>query len=111
MVQSEFACPWYFPSIAEFTSVLEKHGIEVTLAELYDRPTRLEHGEEGMRNWIRMFGDPFVVFAAESVDGDVAFKEEFVRAVAEKLRPVLFDGEQWTADYRRIRIVGRKLSY
>jgi hypothetical protein len=29
--------------------------------------------------------------------------------VNDKLRPVLFDGEQWTADYRRIRVVGLKI--
>jgi ubiquinone/menaquinone biosynthesis C-methylase UbiE len=33
--------PWYFPSMGEYTSLLERHGIEVTDAILFDRPTTL----------------------------------------------------------------------
>ncbi|MEJ7593689.1 MAG: class I SAM-dependent methyltransferase [Planctomycetaceae bacterium] len=31
--------PWYFPSIAEFASILERHRLEVTQAAMIDRPT------------------------------------------------------------------------
>ena len=94
---------WYFPSIAEFTSLLERHGIEVTSAELFDRPTVLEEGSEGLKNWIRMFGSAFLKNTTPEQD------EEALEKVCEMLRPVLFDGSQWIADYRRIRVVGRKL--
>lgn len=99
----ECSCPWYYPSISEFTRVLERHGIEVTLAELYDRPTILEDGENGMSNWIRMFGSKFMEYQSTQDD-----KVKFLQAVNNKLRPLLYDGKQWTADYRRIRIVGGK---
>jgi trans-aconitate 2-methyltransferase len=46
--------PWYYPSIGEYTPLLERHGLEVRDASLFDRPTPLE-GEEGMENWLRMF--------------------------------------------------------
>lgn len=91
-------CPWYFPSIAEYTTLLEKHGIEVTTALLFDRPTILEGGEEGLRNWLDTFGNKFF---------EKMSKDEIENAQAELLlllRPQLFDGEQWTADYRCIRI-------
>ena len=94
--------PWYFPSVSEYTSLLERNEIEVTLAELYDRPTVLEDGEHGMSNWIRMFGCQLLEkLPSSEVDA-------FLRQVEDRLRPQLFDGHQWTADYRRIRIVGQK---
>jgi len=96
--------PWYFPSISEYTSLLEKNGIEVSLAELYDRPTVLEDGENGMSNWIRMFGNKML----EGLHSEEE-TQTFLEQVTDRLRPKLFDGEKWTADYRRIRIVGRKI--
>jgi trans-aconitate 2-methyltransferase len=96
--------PWYFPGIGEYASLLEEHGIEVVSASLYDRPTLLEEGDIGMRNWLKMFGGGlFQGIPEEKVDG-------IVDEIVEKLRPDLYDRERWTADYRRIRIVGKKVS-
>ena len=92
--------PWYYPSIAEYASLLEKHGIEVVSAELYDRPTPLI-GDDGFRNWINMFAGPYM-------DG-VRDREELFRLAEEELRHKLYAGGRWVADYRRIRIVGRRL--
>ena len=39
--------PWYFPTIAEFATLLDQHGIEVTQAAMIDRPTPLE-GDDGL---------------------------------------------------------------
>src|SRR5262249_45839652 len=43
--------PWYYPGIAEYAGLLEKNGYEVTYAILFDRPTPLDDGECGLRNW------------------------------------------------------------
>jgi trans-aconitate methyltransferase len=95
--------PWYFPSVAQYSTLLEKHGIELTSAALFDRPTVLEDGEEGMKNWLRMFGGAFLKdLTKERVD-------IFLQEVDKTLRPHMFDGQRWTADYRRIRLVGKKL--
>ncbi|HYX49750.1 MAG TPA: class I SAM-dependent methyltransferase, partial [Ktedonobacteraceae bacterium] len=48
---------WYFPTIGEYASLLEKHELDVRSALLFDRPTPLEDGEKGLRNWIQMFGE------------------------------------------------------
>jgi trans-aconitate methyltransferase len=95
--------PWYNPTISEFSGLLEKHGMEVTMAELLDRPTVLQDGENGLANWIRMFGGAFL----EHVKGREE-RENFVAQVCDLLRPTLYDGKQWVADYRRIRVVSRK---
>ena len=37
-------------------------------------------------------------------------KEQLLAAIEDDLRSDLFDGTKWVADYRRIRIVGKKLA-
>ncbi len=89
----------YFPSIGEYSSLLEKHSIEVVNAWLFDRPTKLEGGEEGMANWIRMFRRELLIDLNEAEQGAV-FAE-----VKSALRDRLFNDGNWFADYRRLRIV------
>ena len=98
--------PWYFPSIAEYSKLLENHGIEVVSANLFGRPTPLEYGHEGLRNWVRCFGDAFFEGKSEQ---EVALA---LGQMEEILRPHMYDKEKdlWTADYRRIRIVGNRIS-
>jgi trans-aconitate methyltransferase len=93
--------PWYFPSLGEYTSLLEKQGFFVASAAQFDRPTLLE-GEEGGRNWILMFGDPLMqTVPAEGRDA-------FIAALEQHMRPRLYRDGQWTADYRRLRILAFK---
>ncbi len=91
--------PWYFPSVGEYAPRLESHGFEVRMARLFDRPTTLEDGADGLANWIGMFGEEFF----ESVPDDE--REEIIGAVEDELRPTLFRDGSWTADYRRLRFV------
>ena len=94
--------PWYFPSIAEFGTVLEQHGLEVTQAAMIDRPTPLE-GDDGLKNWVRMFGQHWITqIPAEEHN---LFLER-VEAIA---RPKLFHDSTWLADYRRIRVQAKKI--
>uniref|UniRef100_A0A7S2VC87 Methyltransferase type 12 domain-containing protein n=2 Tax=Entomoneis paludosa TaxID=265537 RepID=A0A7S2VC87_9STRA len=97
---------WYFPSIGEFASLLEEYDIEVQSAVLFDRPTPLAEGEKGLSNWMKMFGSKFL----DSLSDEMDLKERVLRHVENQLRPLdhLWNGEQWMADYRRIRIVGIK---
>ena len=93
--------PWYFPGIAEYAALLEKHSMEATFATLFDRPTPLQ-GEDGMKQWIRMFGQEFL--AAIPADK----QDAFLNRVDEHARPTLYRDGQWFADYRRLRIVATK---
>ncbi|MFK3937424.1 hypothetical protein ACI2JA_07900 [Alkalihalobacillus sp. NPDC078783] len=76
-------------------------GFRVTLAMHFDRPTPL-NGEEGLRNWISMFGGSFFAGLSAQEIEDVLSKTE------ESLRPTLYKDGQWIADYKRIRVVGIK---
>lgn len=95
--------PWYFPSIAEYSTVLEDAGLEVTYALLFDRLTPLEGGEEGLANW-------FEVFGRNLVQDEPQWRASVLPALKERVRPRLFDpsNQQWAADYRRLRIAARK---
>jgi trans-aconitate methyltransferase len=89
----------YFPSLGEYARVLESSGFRVTYAVHFDRPTRLEGGEEGLRHWIAMFADWSIRVVPEDT------REEVLRTVETQLRPQLYHGGAWHADYVRLRVV------
>jgi trans-aconitate 2-methyltransferase len=97
------ANPWYYPSVAEYSTLLERNGLEVRQAALFERPTKLEDGERGFSNWIIMFCRSFL----ERVP-DVK-REDFLRAAEQAARPTLWKANRWELDYRRLRIAAWKL--
>ncbi|WP_226528708.1 class I SAM-dependent methyltransferase [Metabacillus niabensis] len=93
--------PWYFPSIGEYTSLMEKVGFKVTYAVHFSRPTAL-YGEEGLRNWLRMFMPDFLRSLPNEVETKV------LENVENSLRSILYKNQQWEADYKRIRVMAIK---
>jgi SAM-dependent methyltransferase len=93
--------PWYFPRIGEYAGILERHGLEVTFALLFDRPTTLEGGRDGIKTWMAMFGAPLTEHPTNP---------DFVARVEQFAAPALRRGDSWVVDYRRLRIVARKQS-
>ena len=91
--------PWFYPSVGEYAAILERNGLEVTFAALFDRPTPLE---KGLIGWYQMFGQKLVEgLSAERLPEYYRLVEQFA---SEKLR-----GESgWVADYRRLRMVARR---
>ncbi len=94
--------PWYFPSIGEYGTLLEKQGLQLIYAILFDRPIPLEDGENGIRNWIKMFASSF--FKDIPVDQQASI----LANIENQLRPSLYRNSTWYADYRRIRIIAIK---
>ncbi|HEV2424619.1 MAG TPA: methyltransferase domain-containing protein [Terriglobia bacterium] len=93
---------WYFPSVAEYAAVLERQGLEVRYAVLFDRPTPLEGGENGLRDWLQMF----LGRVTQNLPADAGTK--FIARLEERLRPDLFRDGAWVIDYRRLRVVAVK---
>ena len=94
--------PWYFPSIGQYTGLLEKQGFEVRLAILFDRPTPLKDTEIGLQNWLKMFANPLLKgIPEEKLTG-------ILNAIEQESRPQLYQDNIWCADYRRLRIVAIK---
>ncbi|HKE26110.1 MAG TPA: methyltransferase domain-containing protein [Bryobacteraceae bacterium] len=94
--------PWYYPGIAEYASLLEHHGLEVTFASLFDRPTPLEGGAAGLERWYEMFCRHWTAGLT------TAQREKFVRAAEQLVAHKLLRDGTWTADYRRLRVGARK---
>tara|TARA_B100002003_G_C14065713_1_gene512879 strand:+ start:280 stop:1023 length:744 start_codon:yes stop_codon:yes gene_type:complete len=94
--------PWYFPSVSEYSNLLEKHGLEVKLITMFDRPTPLEQ-KAGLRSWLDMFCKP--IFA--NIDSES--QDQICRKVEKQLRSKLYKDGRWVIDYRRLRVVAVKL--
>jgi trans-aconitate methyltransferase len=101
MLNLEVNHPWYFPSIGQYATLLEKYKLQVSNAWLFDRPTKLD-GDTGMRNWIKMFCGSMFQEVPEGL------KDEALNHIESKLKSKLYIDGSWFVDYRRLRIVARK---
>jgi SAM-dependent methyltransferase len=94
--------PWYYPSVGEYATLLERYGLAVRTAALFDRPTPLEEGELGLRLWLEMFaGDLLDTLTPEA-------REQAIQSVEGHLRATQFRDGAWIADYARIRVSARR---
>ena len=93
---------WYFPSLAEYTTLLEKRGFRIFFATHFDRPTQLQDTDNGIKDWIRMFGNAFFKDIPET-DIDTILEE-----IQETLKPTRYTNHTWFADYKRLRIEAYK---
>ena len=93
---------WFFPSIGEYASMLERHRLEPVSMQLFDRPTKLE-GENPIVDWFTIFGE------AIQADVDEDCFSQAVRMAQEDLKPALKRADGWYADYRRLRVVANRL--
>ena len=92
----------YFPTIAEYTAVLERNGLRPDYAVLFDRPTPQSPGKTVV-DWIEMFfSEPFRGIEEKQ-------KAEILREAETKLRPALCKDGVWIIDYVRIRVRARKI--
>ena len=95
--------PWYFPTIGEYSRLLEDRGFEVSFASHFSRPTPQQEGTDGLRDWIRMFCSDFLSGLKPDVE------ERVLTLVEEELGPRMYDGVRWTVDYRRLRFEARRV--
>lgn len=92
----DYNLPFYFPSIGEYTSLLEKAGFKVVYAVLFDRLTELS-GENGLYDWIKMFiKKPFENITDSCCD-------EIINETVIGLKNELYSDGVWYADYVRFR--------
>ncbi|NGQ94693.1 methyltransferase domain-containing protein [Brevibacillus sp. SYP-B805] len=101
-IDAEERNPWYFPSVGEYSVLLEQQGFRVTYAAHFDRPTPLGDDEHGLTHWLDTFAKDFFH------DFSPAEKAHAYQEIADILRPRLYSDNGWTADYSRIRILAVK---
>ena len=93
---------WYFPSLSEYTSLLEKRGFRVTYAAHFNRETKLIDTENGIKDWIKMFGSTFLKGIDEAV------VDTILTEIQEALKPAQYRNGEWYADYKRLRVIAIK---
>ena len=85
----------YFPTIAEYTAILERNGLRPDYAVLFDRPTPQSPGKT-------FVGEPFRGMEETQ-------KAEILQETENRLRPKLCNDGKWIIDYVRIRVRARKI--
>lgn len=98
-IGKESSIYFFFPSVKEYQQLLEAQGFTVVSIEDYNRPTPLDDGEAGLKNWMQQF------FAN---DLSTSSSETIIKHVEDSLRGTLWKGTFWEADYRRLRVVAKK---
>lgn len=93
--------PWYFPTIGQYTALMESVGFTVGYAQHFARPTKL-NGEDGLRNWIDMFSPSLF----EQMDEEI--KQSIIENTIKNLKEKLCKNGVWYADYKRIRVLAIK---
>jgi trans-aconitate methyltransferase len=93
---------WYFPSIGEYATLLEKYGFRVTLALHFDRQTELTDSEHGVEDWLEMFGNAFL----QGLNTEE--RNKIKKEVKEGIYHKILDNGKLYADYKRLRIVAVK---
>lgn len=94
---------WYFPSVGEYTSLLEEYDFRVNQVHYFDRETELADPENGIVEWLRMFGDNIF----EDVPADK--RETIMHEAQELLRATNFRDGKWYTKYVRLRIKAQRL--
>lgn len=92
----------FFPSVGEYTSILEKAGFKVSYAALFDRETLLQDQAEGVKKWITMFASDFFIGIKE------AHQPEILQKLTQQLQPYYQRNGEWYADYKRLRFIAMK---
>lgn len=92
----------FFPSVGEYTSMLEKAGFSVTYAALFDRETLLQDQAKGVKKWIMMFASDFFIGIKE------AQQQIILQELTQKLEPCYQRNGEWYADYKRLRFIAVK---
>ena len=94
---------WYFPSLGEYTTLLEKKGFRVRFAAHFDRPTELKDTENGIKDFIKMFGNAFFNNIPDTEIDTV------LAGIQEQVRPTNYRNGSWYGNYKRLRIAATKL--
>ena len=89
---------WYFPSIGEYTSLLEKRGFRVRHAAHFDRPTELKDTDNGIKDWLQMFANALFRNIPETE------LNSMLEEIQEAVKGTNYRGHKWYGNYKRLRI-------
>ena len=91
-----------FQSPETFSILLEKHHFQIEKIYAFDRPTPLKDQKDGLINWMKQF------YAADLNQLSDHDQIRVLQRVEELTRDSLWNGKEWVADYKRLRVIARK---
>ena len=91
---------WFFPTVPQYSRILEQAGLFVRTALWFERPTRLE-GSGGLATWLELFCLPLLLALGDR-------RAEVVAGVERRCHAQLYRDGSWWLDYTRLRVVAVK---
>ena len=91
-----------FPTVEDFGKLLENNGFIIEKIYDYDRPTVLKDAEQGLVNWMKQF------FSSELSIMSADTQSIIFERVEQLTKTSLWNGNEWVADYRRLRAIAHK---
>ena len=89
---------WYYPSVAEYTTLLEEIGFIVSFVSYFKRDTFLKEGED-ITGWLEMFCKPFFH------DVELQVKQSIIENIQNNLKETNYKNGNWFIDYVRLRFL------
>lgn len=90
--------PWTFPDAQTFAALLAAEGFIVEQLRLFARPTPFERE---VTDWLTLMAQSFLTPVP------LTARDDFLAAVAARLRPLLYRDGVWVLDYVRLRFAAR----
>jgi len=88
-----------FPTVDTFFDLLKKNNFMIDEIYDYSRPTPLKDHERGLANWMKQF------FASDFELMSKKMQDEIIKEVEDLTKEHLYNGDEWIADYRRLRAI------
>ena len=88
-----------FPTVDDFSALLKKNNFMIDELYDYNRPTPLKDNERGLANWMKQF------FASDLELMSKKMQDEIIKKVEDLTKKHLYNGDEWIADYRRLRAI------
>lgn len=88
-----------FPTVERLGKLLEENGFIIDRIYDFDRPTAFKDSTQGLENWMRQF------YASELAEFSAKIQDNIIREVELLVKESLWKGNEWVADYRRLRVV------
>ncbi len=97
-----YRCPLFLPTQGEYLHQLTRLGFQAVHLECFSRRAILPHGKQGLRHLMDL------LFSSELEAFDAPTQEIIRRDTEHILKDKLFDGQNWCADYQRLRVFALK---
>lgn len=101
-IDTEERNPWYFPSIGEYSLLLENNGFKVIYARQFERPTILPGREKGLYHFLDQFASSFFY------DIPVVERKQVYEKIKSHIKMDVDENGNWIADYHRLQIIALK---